>query len=314
MHLQTENMHLIIKLSNMKIRKINILLAASFGLIAFAGCTKNDGPVTKEIGIEAVPTMSSNIDPTGSQAINMLNLPSFQGKFKVANSFEGTPNPTKVDIVVRKNGANSSVKVFKADVSTFPATFTVTAAEIATLFGAAIVLNDTYDFAPDIYVGSKKYEAFPVIAGATSGTGTGHNNIPGYSEFARFGAICAYDANIYKGNFVVVSDAFGDFSPGEVVVLTQVSANSFSFITPYVTSPLPIIVTINTLNNQATITKQKIGNAFTWNLAYTNPNAAVTAGTASFVAPCSQTLDLAIAYSVDQGSFAGTYLLKLKKQ
>lgn len=297
----------------MKIRKLNILLAASFGLLALAGCTKNDGPITNKVGIEDVPTMTTNIDATGSQAINMLNLAAFQGKFKVANHFDGTTNPTKIDVVVRKNGSNSNVKVFKTDVSAFPGNFTVTAAEIATLFGTAIVLGDTYDFAPDVYVGSKKYEAFPVIAGAVSGTGTGHNNIPGFSEFARFGAICAYDPNIYKGNFVVVSDAFGDFSPGEVVVLTQVSANSFSFITPYVTSPLPIIVTINTLNNQATITKQKIGNAFTWNLSYTNPNAAVTASTSSFVAPCSQTLDLNITYTVDQGSF-GSYLLKLKKQ
>jgi hypothetical protein len=51
--------------------------------------------------------------------------------------------------------------LFNADVANFKANFTVTAAEIATLFGTStLALNDTYDFAPDIYVGSKKYEAF----------------------------------------------------------------------------------------------------------------------------------------------------------
>ena len=93
---------------------------------------------------------------------------------------------------------------------------------------------------------------------------------------------------------------------------TKISNNSFSFIDPYVTSPLPIIVTINTLNNQATIAKQKIGNAFVW-ASYTNPNVAVAASSTSVVAPCSKTITLAIAYTVDQGSF-GTYNLVLKKK
>ena len=52
------------------------------------------------------------------------------------------------------------------------------------MFGA-IALNDTYDFAPDIYVGTRKYEAFPAV-----GVGTGNGVIAGplYKEFARFRA------------------------------------------------------------------------------------------------------------------------------
>jgi len=295
----------------MKIRNINILLAVSLGaIIAFSGCKKDDGAVTEDVSIVAVPTMTSNIDATGSQAIDLLNLASFSGKFKIDQYFPGTKPPTKVDIVVRKNGANTNVKVYKAGVTTFPSNNTVTAAEISTLFGVPIALGDTYDFAPDIYVGDRKFEAFPVTG---IGMGAGHNGHPGYGEFVRFAAICAYDPNIYQGNFVVVSDAFGDFQPGEIVTLTKINNTQFSFIDPYVTNPLPIIVTINPLNNQATITKQKIGNAFTWNLTYTNPNAAVTTSTASFVAPCSKTLDLAITFTVDQGSFGGPWLLKLRK-
>jgi hypothetical protein len=214
-----------------------------------------------------------------------------------------------VDIVVRKNGSNANVKVVKKDVTTLPYSLTVTSADIAALFGVAVALGDTYDFAPDLYVGVNKYEAFP-----TTGTGNGAGVIsyPLYSDYARFAAICAYDPAIYEGDFVVVSDAFGDFSPGEVVKFTKISNNSFSFIDPYVTSPLPIIVTINTLNNQATIAKQKIGNAFVW-ASYTNPNVAVAASSTSVVAPCSKTITLAIAYTVDQGGF-GTFNLVLKKK
>ena len=294
----------------MKSRKINILLALSLGaIIAFTGCKKDDGAIRERVTINDVPAISTSVDATGSQAIDLLNLGAFSGKFKVAQYFPGTTPPTKVDIVVRKNGSSANVKVFKTGVTTFPSTFSVTSAEIATLFGVAVALGDTYDFAPDLYVGTRKFEAFPATG---VGTGNGVIAMPLFSEFARFAAICAYDPTIYQGNFVVVSDGFGDFSPGEIVPITRISNTQFSFIDPYVTSPLPIIVTVNPLNNQLTITKQKIGNAFTWNLGYTNPNMAVAASAASFVAPCSKTIDLNIAYTVDQGSF-GSYLLKLRK-
>ncbi|MES1198013.1 MAG: hypothetical protein ABUL41_01925 [Chitinophagaceae bacterium] len=297
----------------MKIRKINILLAVSLGaIIAFSGCKKDDGAIRKSVSISDVPTITTNIDPTGSQAIDLLNPTTFAGKFKVDIYFPGTTPPSKIDVVVRKsNGTvnNNNVKLYKAAVATFPASFTITAAELATLFGAPITLGDAYDFAPDIYVGERKFEAFPAIG---AGTGAGLNGQPFFGEFARFSAICAYDPAIYQGNFVVVSDAFQDFSPGEVVPITKIDNTHFSFIDPYVTNPLPVIVTVNTANNQLTIAKQKIGNAFTWNLGYTNPNMEATASTSSFVAPCSKTIDLNITYTVDQGTF-GAKLLRLKK-
>jgi len=295
----------------MKNRKINIFAALTLGLmIAFAGCKKDDGGVRKSVVIKDVPVVSTKIESTGSQAIDLLNLAGFSGKFKVELYFPGATPPDKVDIVVRKNGSNANVKVIKKDVTTLPYSLTVTSADIAALFGVAVALGDTYDFAPDLYVGVNKYEAFPATG---LGNGPGIIAFPLYSDFARFAAICAYDPAIYEGDFVVVSDGFGDFSPGEIVKFTKISNSSFSFINPYVTSPLPIIVNINTLNNQATITKQKVGNAFTWQLAYTNPNMAVSASSTSVVAPCSKTITLAIAYTVDQGSF-GTYTLVLKKK
>ena len=80
--------------------------------------------------------------------------------------------------------SNANVKVFKADVTSFPTSFTITAAEIAALFGAPIALHDAYDFAPDIYVGEKKYQAFPTT-GAGSGSGVIGMNSIGFYEFVR---------------------------------------------------------------------------------------------------------------------------------
>ncbi len=170
----------------MKIKNINILsiLSLVFAL-ALTSCSKDDGAIPKRVGIESVPTISTNIETGSTTTITFTNQAAFQGKFSVSLYFPGTTPPAKVDIVVRKNGAAASVKVFKAGITTFPSAFTVTAAEIATLFGTAIALNDTYDFAPDIYVGSKKYEAFPLTG---NGSGAGVINMPGYGEYVRYSA------------------------------------------------------------------------------------------------------------------------------
>ncbi|HMK19945.1 MAG TPA: hypothetical protein VK492_17210 [Chitinophagaceae bacterium] len=304
----------------MKIRKIKILLALSLGaMIAFSSCTKDDGAIPERVSITAVPTITTNIDPTGSMSINLLNLASFAGKFKVDNYFPGAALPSKVDIVVRKNGSNANVKLYKAGVTTLPASFTVTAAEIVALFGTPIVLGDKYDFAPDFYVGDRKFEAFPAIG---NGTGAGLNGQPFFSEFARYEALCAYDPEIYKGNFVVTNDAWADFSVGDVVAFTQVSSTSFSFIDPFVLNPIPVVVTINTGTNAATITKQKIGSS--WGPTYsanpaTYPNPWLS-GTGS-VAPCSKTITLTMTYGYRfagvpsaEATFSGTYALSLVKQ
>jgi hypothetical protein len=125
---------------------------------------------------------------TGGTAatIAFSNQAAFSGKFKVALYFPDAIPPAKVDMVVRKNGQAANVKLYKAGITSFPTSFTVTAAEIATLFGTStLALNDTYDFAPDIYVGSKKYEAFPA---SSLGNGQGVSGMSGigFGEFVRY--------------------------------------------------------------------------------------------------------------------------------
>lgn len=157
----------------MKFRKINILTAVALvAVVTFTACSKDDGAIPERAGIEDVPAVTINLE-SGAIAANITfaDQASFQAKFKVAMYFPNAIAPTKVDIVARKkNGTVGSVKVFKADVTTLPSNFSVTAAELATLFGTPFVLKDTCEIGPDIYVGTKKYEAFP-ITGLGSGQG-----------------------------------------------------------------------------------------------------------------------------------------------
>lgn len=166
-------------------KNISLFTAVALALITvFTGCSKDDGPIPKRVSVSYVPVINAAVDAGTSATITLANQAAFQGKFTVSLYFPGTQPPTKMDIVVRKNGSNANVRLYKADVTTLPASFTVTAAEIVTLFGgAALALNDTYDFGPDIYVGTTKYELFPAVG---TGNGAGIVNMPLYSQQARF--------------------------------------------------------------------------------------------------------------------------------
>ena len=305
-------------MNTIKYSKINrVVLAFLIAAFGFAGCKKDNGPIKDEIlsKIDEVPAVSTNIDPTASQAISILNLAAFQGKFNVSLYFPASAAPDKVDIVVRKsNSAGTSVKVFKADVSSFPASFSVASSDLVALFGP-IALNDNYDFAPDIYFKGKKYEAFPVN-GTIRGVGPGGpNNMPGFGEYVRYSVICGYDPNIYQGDFAVVKDDWGDYSPGDIITLSKVDDTHFSFIDINAVSPKPIVITVNPNNNLVSLARVRVGSAWGWAVGtYTGAFLATTGSvSSSFVSPCAQSVTMNLQYGVDAGNFSGSYLLVLKK-
>lgn len=167
--------------------KKNLLTYLVLALL-FIGCSKDDGPVPEAIGLERVPAPLVTIDPTGSTSINLLNLNAFHAKFNVGLYFPNDIPPQKFDIVVRKNNSNSTVKLLQAGVTSFPSAFDVTAAQLATLFGEPIALNDTYDFGVDVYASTgKKYEAFPVVGlGYAAAFQPDH---PGFNTTLRYKAL-----------------------------------------------------------------------------------------------------------------------------
>ena len=175
----------------MKLRNINILMGFIGAIMLFASCRKDDGAIPERVTINDIPVITTDKDATGSASISLANQAAFAGKFKVSLYFPDAVPPTKLDVVVRKSAStgsvnNNNVKVYKAGVTTLPASFTVTAAELTTLFGAPLVANEVYDFATDIYVGDRRFEAFPVVG---TGTGAGVRGMPFFNEFARFNVI-----------------------------------------------------------------------------------------------------------------------------
>lgn len=296
---------------NIKNYRKLFLFCTTLVMLAVTGCEKNDGPIKEEYLslIDEVPTIMTTIDPTGSQAIDLLNKGSFSGKFTVDEYFKGSKQPEKVDIVVSKNGQKGgNVKVYKSGITSYPSAHTVTAADIETLFGAPITLGDTYDFSVDIYANGKKYEAFPAVG---IGSGSGPIGMPGYSYSARFGAICAYNPDFYEGDFVVVKDEWGDYAPGATVQVTRVSANSFSFKYPDAGS-LPIVVRVNTANNVTSVVKQVYAPAG-YGTAYGAFSVESVASPDNIASPCDPSFSVRLKHTVAAGSF-GDFTIKLRKK
>jgi hypothetical protein len=290
--------------------KSNLIIYLSL-LLFFTGCSKDDGPVPKSVGIERIPAPLITKDATGSQAIDVINLGSFSGKFKVGLYFPNDIPPQKMDIVVRKN--STTTKVLQAGVTTFPSTFTITAAQLAQLFGAPVALGDNYDIGADIYSQSgKKYEAFPAVGEPYGATGFAADH-PGFSPSVTFSAICAYDPNLYQGNFVVVKDDWADTSPGDIIVLTKIDNTHFSFIYPTAVNPIPIVVTVNTLTNTPSIALQNVGTAWVYDSKPPAPTAKTTPGVANKIAPCDKTLSLNMTWTQNTGSYSNL-VFSLRKQ
>jgi hypothetical protein len=155
-------------------------------IVLLTSCSKDDGAIPERVSIEDVPVVTTNLENGATAAtITLSNQAAFEGKLKVSLFFADAKPPAKVDVVVRKNGQASNVKLYKADVASLPVSFSIKAADLETLFGKALAVDDTYDFAPDIYVGTKKYEAFPVT-GAGAGSGLQGMSAVGFGEYVRF--------------------------------------------------------------------------------------------------------------------------------
>ena len=289
-----------------KILTYSILIAVTL----LSACRKSDNPKIPTLARVPIPSLSK--DPTGTGTIIVSDLANFVGKVNVDLFQKSDVPPKKMDLVIIKNGDKTILKVLKADITTFPSVISFTGSQLTTLFGS-VQTCDFYDVGVNITTqDGVVYEAFPAI-GSTYGAGVA-NQYGGVNTKLTYATKVEYDPAVYNGNFVVVSDAFGEYAPGDVVVLTKVSATQFTFLYTDMKNPLPININVDPATLKVSVAKQKIGDSFLSTPQYTNPNVATINTTANnVVIPCSQTVNLTFNFTVDQGSF-GENLLVLKKQ
>ena len=243
------------------------------------------------------------------QVISALSPATFSGKFSVGLYFPNDVPPKKFDVVVIKNNDKTNVKVLKTDVTTFPTEVTVTGAQLATLFGAPIVLGDKFDIGVDVTTSNgAKFEAFPVVGNSYA---AGIAAQPGASTFVRYEAVCQYDPLAYNGTFEVVTDEWADYTPGDNVQLTMIDATHFSF--QYLAAnPRPIVVTVNPNTNSVTVAKQVYGSGYPPGWPYGDISVESVPSVENFVAPCAGTFSVILKHTVAAGSF-GENKIVLKK-
>jgi hypothetical protein len=290
--------------------KQSFLYSLLFLFFAISSCRKEDNPKLPDI--VRVPTPLVLKADGSEQVISAQDPTSFNGKFTVDLFFKEDVPPQKFDVVIMKNGDKASVKTFKENITTFPITVEITGAQLATLFGTAVVVGDKFDVGIDVTTKEgQKFEAFPLVG---NGVGSGVNSLPGASTAIRYEAVCNYNPDIYQGNFEVVEDEWADYKAGDIVVLTKIDDTHFSFEYPTPLNRQPIVVTVNPITNSVSVNKQvygSYGNPPTW--PYGDLSVESVASNDNFVAPCEQVFSVVLKHTVSAGSFGNNKIVLRKK-
>lgn len=286
-----------------------LILYSFMSLFLISSCRESDNANVPEFIEVPMPTVKK---VSGDPTISVQNPDAFNAKFSVGLYFPDGDKPAKMDVIVRKNQSNTTTKVLKTDITTYPTELSITGAELKALFGV-IVLGDKFDLGVDITLANgRKYLAFPTV-GVPYGAGVA--SPAGSSTSTRFEAVCKFTAADYAGNFKVLVDDFNnDFGVGTVIPITVVNDHQLSFVSPV--NGAAIIIDVNTATNETKIVKQAYGDYKAAGIDPTFPYGVVSAETVisadNFVAPCDGIISLQIKYTVAAGNF-GDYLFKLQK-
>ena len=270
--------------------KRSILYSAFLFLLILMGCRKEDD--TKLPKLARVPTpVITKVENTDA-VISKDDPTAFKGKFTVGLYYETDVPPRKMDVVIRKN--ETTTKVFKENVTTFPTTFDITGAELATLFGAPLVIADKFEIGVDITTSDGQvFQAFPVKGNAH---GSNIANLPNASTSVTYTVVCPFDINDYLGSASLVDP---DFWGGTYPVTVTLSGTNTLKIAGYFEDPsLSILVKLNPATLTATVEDQKFADKVT-GIPYTNWR---VSGNGTIDA-CNKKIPLNLGHSVDQGSF-----------
>jgi len=282
-------------------------------ILAGIGCRKKDNPRIPDFTRVPMPTITKE---AGSDFVISSFAPNaFAGKVTVDLYFKNDIKPSKFDVVVIKNGNKTNVKVIQAGVASFPTSVPLTGTQLATLFGAPLVLGDKFDVGADVYTqNGDKYVAFPAVG---EGYGTGVPTQGGASLTVRYEVVCPFIAADFGGDFKVTKDDWNDIGVGAVVPVTVVSATKLSFPSPV--NNAPIIIDVNPTTYATSVASQSYGDYKaagidpTW--PYGNNFVSSVAGPLNIVGACDKTISLSLKYVSNNGAQSyGPFTLVMKKQ
>jgi hypothetical protein len=285
------------------VRGIITILCFLFFSGLINGCRKNDNPKVPDFIRVPIPLLT--LDPGSDIKISGLTPQDFVGKITIDVYFKNGERPKSLDLVVVKNHDVSNTKTILANITTLPLQYSVTGQKLIDLFGEPIVSGDIFELSADVTTQSGfKFEAFP-SQGVTS-FAPGIYNMPGSSPVLTFAAPCPFNIDLYKGDFVVERDEWGDYESGDDIALTIIDDTHMSFQYK-ADDAVPIILALDPQTNAVSIEKQLYG-------TYNDEDyfAESVPGDESAVDPCTSTISVNIRHSSSIGTLDAVIVMTKK--
>ncbi len=320
--------------------KISVLVSALLALVWLSGCTEkteNDydrfmAGLTNGSYLKGKASFDPGTNTWTDQSVlgNTLdagNLATTRVGVRV-RSWGNDPVVTANIYVVRNTNSNQSAwrfikKYTIADGDTSYFDIYVSAQEIATALGLQLNVN-AGNFAPGsiftCYVEAVTKAGKKYTVNNSNFTGSGANFY--YSVFSfRGSVVCPFNPAVMPGNYVVVTDQWEDWSPGDVISSPITATTATSMTTqgiypnlayPGANSPQPVTINVNASTGVATVTNQYYGR-------YGNTQYAMsTAGTGNFIFSCTNPVVMTMLLNHHAPGAptvtAGQYWLTLRKQ
>lgn len=267
-------------------------------------CRKSDNPNIPELTRVPVPLIT--VDEEADITISKDDPAAFKGKFVVDNYFKEGSKPKKLDIVIIKNGDNSTVVPFKDDVTTFPTTFDITGAQLVDLFGS-VDLGDEFTIGANVTTESGEvFEGFPNAKDArgkyVNPYGGGLNGLPGASTQINYSVVCPLIIEDFLGDATVVDEFFWEDTYPVTITLAEPGVLEVTGINEE--PGVSVLVKLDGKRYIAMLETQPISPTYG---PYTNLK---TGGKGSIDA-CNLVIKLDLGWSVDQGSFgSGSFIIK----
>jgi hypothetical protein len=273
--------------------KTNIIKSIFFMVVLFLSSCESDLRMP-EVSLATLPKITFD---ASSEKLIQAGVP-YSGKFVVDTYYKDPLSDA--NIIIAMNGNYTSLKTFKTGVTTFPSTYTITDAELKTLFGVTtIVAGDYFQFGLDVLMPDGKW--YPAFNPNGVAYGSGPSNLPGSSPILKLPAVCALNLDTFVGT-VSVTDP--DWYGGTYTTTIEKVDATHLKLKNYAELEGDIVLTIDPSTRLIDVPKQ----VYTTNLAlwgmpqYTNPAAA---GKGEIDA-CKNTISMTLTNTVDQGSFGNT--------
>jgi len=264
------------------------------GLI-FSQCRKDDNPKLPKIERVSVPLLIKN-ETDGDFLIQDPEI--FKAVFTTDLYFKDGAKPKSYDVVIAFNGDYSNVKVYKANVTSFPSQFSITGPELYSLFGKTIAndfkVGDYFEIGANIV--SESDLSVPAFNKTGSAYGSDIINLPGSSPTIIYRAVCPLDINQFVGDFTVDDP---DFWEASYPVQISLEGTDILVVKGWVEDPAAEVkITVDLKKQLVTVPKQ-IYTPSIAGLPYTN----YTIVGAGNIDPCTTSISFTAANAVDQGSF-----------